>query len=94
MIFLKYLFALIISSVLFRAIIPSDWLLQYYDVIINVWVVYAIFILPAFLLGGIFGVFFIGVIGLIITAIVAALIFLGISPSDMENFEQKYFFWR
>ena len=94
MIFLKYLFVLIISSILFRMIMPSDWMLQYYDVIVNVWVIYALFILPAFLLGGIFGVFFIGIIGLILTAIVATLIFLGISPSDMENFEQKYFFWR
>jgi hypothetical protein len=94
MIFLKYLFVLVISSILLRTIIPSDWLLQYYDAIIAAWVIYSLFILPAFLLGGMFGVFFIGVIGLIITAIVAVLIFLGFSSSDLENFEQKYFFWR
>ena len=94
MIFLKYLFVLVISSILLRTIIPSDWLLQYHDAIIAAWVIYSLFILPAFLLGGMFGVFFIGVIGLIITAIVAVLISLGFSSSDLENFEQKYFFWR
>ena len=94
MIFLKYLLILVASSILFRSIIPSEWLLQYNDTIITAWIIYSIFILPAFLLGGLFAVFFIILIGLILAAIVAALIFLGVSPSDMENFEQKYFFWR
>ena len=94
MIFLKYLLILVASSILFRSIIPSEWLLQYNDTIITAWMIYSIFILPAFLLGGLFAVFFIILIGLILAAIVAALIFLGVSPSDMENFEQKYFFWR
>ena len=94
MIFLKYLLILVASSILFRSIIPSEWLLQYNDTIITAWVIYSIFILPAFLLDGLFAVFFIILIGLILAAIVAALIFLGVSPSDMENFEQKYFFWR
>ena len=94
MIFLKYLLILVASSILFRSIIPSEWLLQYNDTIITAWIIYSIFILPAFLLDGLFAVFFIILIGLILAAIVAALIFLGVSPSDMENFEQKYFFWR
>jgi len=94
MIFLKYLLILVASSILFRSIIPSEWLLQYNDTIITAWIIYSIFILPAFLLGGLFAVFFIILIGLILAAIVAALIFLGVSPSDMENFEKKYFFWR
>jgi len=94
MIFIKYLILLLISSILFRGIVPSDWLLQHHDTIITAWVIYSLFILPAFLLGGLVGVFFVIFIGIILTAIVATLIFLGVTSSDMENFEQKFFFWR
>lgn len=94
MIFIKYLILLVLSSVIFRSIIPSEWLLQHFDTIIIAWMIYSLFILPAFLLGGLFGVFFIIFIGSILAAIVATLIFFGVTSSDMENFEKKYFFWR
>lgn len=94
MIFIKYLILLVMSSIIFRSIIPSEWLLQNYDAIITAWMIYSLFILPAFLLGGLFGVFVIIFVGSILTAIVATLIFFGVTSSDMENFEQKYFFWR